>query len=441
MFGKKDLYKLIIPLMVEQMLAVTVGMIDIAMVSGAGEAAISGVSLVDTINILIINVLTALATGGAVVCAQYLGHKDKKNACTAGNQLLLVTGVLSFVVMIISLLGNKAILDLIYGNIDADVLENARSYFYITALSFPFLGIYNSCAALYRSMGNSKISMKVSLYMNGQNVIGNIILIYGFNMAVQGAALSTLAARVVAAGIMLFIIRNPQNDIHIDRRFKLGFSWPMIRRILGIGIPNGLENSMFQFGKILVAGLVTSFGSASITANAVAGTFTSFGVIPGMAIGLALVTVVGQCVGAGDWGQARKYTIKLIKVTYIIMLIVNIGLIIFATPLLQLFQLSAETEKMAREIIVYHSTCCVIIWPLAFTLANSLRASNDVKFTMVVSILSMWVWRIGFSYIIAKYLGLGVIGVWIAMTIDWAFRSIFFTGRFISKKKATPSFL
>ena len=441
MFTNKQLYKLIIPLIIEQLLAVTVGMVNIIMVARAGEVAVSGVSLVDTLNVLLITIFSSLATGGAVVAAQYLGHKETENACKSAKQLLLISTIISLIIMALSLLGNYYILRVIYGNIDAEVMENARIYFYVTAFSFPFLAIYNSCAALFRVMGNSKISMYASLIMNAINLAGSAILVLEFHMGVMGVAIPALLARISAALIMLFLIRNKNNPIYIDNILHMGIDIPMIKRILHIGVPNGLENSIFQIGKILVQGLTASFGTVAITANAVASTIAGLETIPGSAIGLAMITVVGQCVGAGDYKQAKKYTVKLMKLTYVIMLILNIGIILLRNPIVGIYRLSANTTALTLQLLVYHSICCCTIWPGAFTLPNAIRAANDVKYTMIISIVSMWVWRIGFSYILADFLNLGVLGVWIAMTIDWLFRAICFLIRFINGKWKLHSFI
>ncbi|QHQ61334.1 MATE family efflux transporter [Anaerocolumna sedimenticola] len=441
MFTNKQLYKLIIPLIIEQLLAVTVGMVNIIMVARAGEVAVSGVSLVDTLNVLLITIFSSLATGGAVVAAQYIGHKETENACKSAKQLLLISTIIALIIMAFSLLGNYYILRIIYGNIDAAVMDNARIYFYVTSFSFPFLAIYNSCAALFRVMGNSKISMYASLIMNAINIVGSAVLVMGFHMGVMGVAVPALLARISAALIMLFLIRNKKNPIYIDHVMKLGLDIPMIKRILQIGVPNGIENGIFQIGKILVQGLTASFGTVAMSANAVAQTIAGLEIIPGNGIGLAMITVVGQCVGAGDYGQAKKYAIKLLKLTYAIMLVLNIGIILLRNPIVNIFNLSTETNALTLQLIIYHSICCCTIWPIAFALPNAIRAANDVKYTMVISIISMWLWRIGFSYILADFLKLGVLGVWIAMTIDWFFRAICFLIRFINGKWKLHSFI
>ncbi len=430
MFTRKDLIKLIIPLIIEQILAVTVGIADGMMVARVGEAAVSGVSLVDSINVLLIGLFGALATGGAVVSAQFLGHKEKHKACVAGEQLIASTLILSLFIMSLALMGRAAVLKLIFGHVEADVMANAVTYFYFSALSYPFIAIYNACAALFRSMGNSRTSMVASIIMNAINIVGNTILIFGFGMGVAGAAIATLISRIFAASMMFLLLLNKQRPIHIEAIRSFRPDMTMIRRILKIGIPNGLENSVFQIGKIMVQGLIAGLGTSAITANAIASTVGGLGVLPGSAIGLALITVVGQCAGAGDYTAVKHYTRKLLKLTYMIMSVLNV-IIIFLIPLiLQLYGVSEETSAIATRLLIYHCILASLIWPSSFTLPNALRAVNDVKFTMWTSMVSMWVWRIGFSYVLVRSFHMGVLGVWIAMTIDWLFRSICFLTRF-----------
>lgn len=430
LFSGKDLKKLIIPLIIEQTLSVTVGMADTIMIATRGEAAMSGVSIVDSIAVLLIGLFGALATGGAVVASQFIGQKDKKNACGAANQLVVSMVGMALFIMVISLVFNRQILQLIYGNVEADVMGYARTYFYITAVSFPFLALYNAGASLFRAMGNSKISMKVSLVMNAINVVGNAFFLFVMHRSVDGVAMATLISRIVAAIVMLLLIRRPSNLLHIDPRLRLGFDWKMIKRILNIGVPNGLENSVFQIGKLLVQGITASFGTAAIAANATANTIASLEVIPGSAMGMAMITIVGQCVGANDEKQMRYYTKKLLKITYGALFIVNIAVLFGLNGIVMLYNLEMETAVIAKQLMLLHSVFAMLIWPLSFVLPNALRAANDVKFTMVVSMFSMWTFRILFSYILAKGMEFGVLGVWMAMVIDWGFRSVCFVVRF-----------
>lgn len=434
MFSKKQLQKLIFPLIVEQVLAITVGMVDTMMISYAGESAISGVSLVDMINVLLINIFAAVATGGAVVVSQYLGHGNRKNACRAAEQLITVSVVISTGLMLVSLLFRGQILRLLFGAVEADVMENAMIYFLISAFSFPFLGVFNAGAATYRSMGNSRISMQVSAGMNVFNAIGNAILIFGFQMGTAGAALSTLAARVLGAVVMMILTMNRKNDVYVI--FGNLFSWErdMVQRILHIAIPNGVENGLFQLGRVLVVSIISQFGTVQIAANAVANNLDSMGCIAGQAMNLAMITVVGQCMGAGEKDQAVWYTKKLWKFTYRITAIVN-SIILLSLPfILNIYSLSPEARRVAFILVWIHDGCAILLWPTSFTMPNALRASGDVKFAMIVSVASMFIFRIGFSVILGIHLGLGAIGVWIAMVFDWLCRVSFYTWRFLSRK-------
>lgn len=434
MFERKYLIALIVPLIIEQILSVLVGMADTIMVSEAGETAVSGVSLVNTISNLLIYVFSALATGGAIVAAQALGAKNKKLAEIVSNQLILVCFVISTVIAILSIIFNKGILNLIYGSVEKEVMDNAIIYFYITALSFPFLAVYNGATALFRSMGNSKLSMYVSTLMNIVNIIGNAIFIYGYDMGVAGVGISTLISRIVACVIVLVVLRNEKYELHIDRRLRLGYDTSVIKKILRIGLPSGVDNGMFQIGKLFTQSLISSFGTASIAANATASTVELLATIPASAMGLALTTVVGQCVGAGENDSIKIYSKKMMKWAYMMLWGLNIVIIIIAPVIASWYNLTTEGNRMAIELIIYHSICCMMIWPLAFTLPSVLRAAGDVKFVMVSSVASMWIFRIALSYVIGKYMGVGVLGVWIAMTIDWAVRSMLNLWRYKSGK-------
>jgi putative MATE family efflux protein len=441
MFTRKDLIKLVIPLIIEQILAVTVGLADSMMVARVGEAAVSGVSLVDSINVLLIGLFGALATGGAVVSAQFLGHKEEKSACIAGEQLIAAILALSFLVMAIAFLFGNNSLNLLFGDVSSDVMGNARIYLFYSAMSYPFIAVYGACSALFRTMGNSKVSMIISLIMNIIHVVGNAILIFGLELGVAGAAISTLISRALAAIIMFILLKNKKHPIHIEAIRSFHIDLVMIKRILRIGIPNGLENSVFQVGKILVQGIIAGLGTSAITANAISGTVGGLGVLPGSAISLALITVVGRCVGAADYEGVKRYTYKLMKFTYIVMAILNLVLIFMIPLIIRLYNLTDETAEIATQLMIYHCILATLIWPSSFTLPNALRAANDVKFTMWTSMISMWIWRIGFSYVLAILFKMGVMGVWVAMTIDWLFRSICFVVRFRQAKYKSMSIM
>lgn len=441
LFSNKSLRNLIIPLIVEQLLAVTIGIADTVMVSSCGEAAVSGISLVDSINFLLINVFSSLATGGAVIAAQYLGRGEAHNANSAAKQLeFLVLGI-SLVITAVTVVFRSAALSLIFGQIEPEVMESAEIYFLLSAVSYPALAVYNSGAALFRSMGDSRTSMLISLLMNAINVGGNALLIYGFNLGVAGAATASLVSRVVGAVLITVLLLNPDRKIHLDQLHKWEWKPDMIRRILHLGVPNGIENSIFQIGKILVASIVAGFGTVAITANAIAGNLASIQIIPGQAVGMAMLTVVGQCVGAKDYEGVKRYVKKLMLLTYAATWVITAVMLLFSKSIVGFYALSPATSDMTLEVFLVHAVCCVIIWPAAFALPNALRAANDVKFTMLVSLISMWVFRIAFSYILAVYFNMGVLGIWVAMCIDWFCRAGFFAFRFLGGKWKHISYL
>lgn len=431
LFSNQDLRKLIAPLVIEQLLAVLVGMADTIMVAVVGESAVASVSLVDNINILLIGVFAALATGGAVVAGQFLGHGDRKKANDAGEQLILFMALFSVLIMLLVYVGKWFILHIVFGKIAPDVMAYANTYLLIVTASIPFIAIYNAGAAIFRVQGNSSISMKISILMNIINVGGNALLVLGFHRGVEGVAIPTLISRIVAAIVIIYCLRNKNLQIHMSINIHFRFDWGMIRRILRIGIPNGVENSMFQLGKLVLLSLISGFGTVAITANAVSNTVAAFAILPGQSIGMSMITVVSQCVGAGDYDQVRYYTKKLMKYAIIAMFFTNLLVILAIPGICYAYQLSAETAKMTREILMLHSICAIVIWPFSFTLPNTLRAANDVKFAMYVSLLSMWFFRIVLGFVLGKNLGFGVLGVWMAMIFDWCVRSVFFVGRYI----------
>lgn len=434
LFSNRELANLIGPLVIEQLLAVFVGMADSIMVANVGEAAVSGVSLVDNIMILIINIFAALATGGAVVAGQYIGRKDEKSACKAATQLVWFVSLSAVAIMILVYFGKDIILNQVFGHITAEVKGHADIYLLIVTASIPFIALYNGGAAIFRAMGNSQVSMRVSLLMNAINVTGNAILVFGLRIGTAGVAIPTLISRMVAAIVITVLLCNQTRILHIERTLKFRFDGRMIRKILAIGVPNGLENSMFQLGKILVLSLVSTFGTYAIAANAVSNAIALFQILPGMAISLAITTVISQCVGANDYEQVHYYLKKLLAIIYVAMA-GTVALIFLALPLiLKAYNLSDQTAAAATNIIHFHGISAMIIWPLSFALPAAYRAAGDAKACMYTSIVSMWIFRIGFSYLVGKYMGLGVFGVWVAMVIDWVVRAICFVIRYFNGK-------
>lgn len=433
-FSNRALKRLIAPMIIEQFLAILVGMSDSIMVATVGEHAVSGVSLVDNIFVLLIYLFAALATGGAVVMGQYLGQNKHEKANRAVNQLILFTALFAICIMIGLYLARNLILHRVFGAIEANVMEASKTYLLIVSASIPFIALYNAGAAVFRTMGNSKVPMYLSMMMNAINVGGNAILIFGFGMGVAGAATSTLVSRVISAVAIILLLCSPEHLLHLERPFSFKLDFGMLKKIAYIGIPNGLENGMFQLGKIMVLSMITGFGTAAIAANAVSNIIATFQVLPGMSVGMAVITVCSRCVGAGDYEAARYYTRKILKLVHILIIVFSVTTLVALPGIMHLYNLSDDAMTFTKQIIWYHGICCMLIWPEAFTLPNTLRAASDVKFCMILSIISMWVFRIAFSYIIAVRMGMGVLGVWIAMTIDWAVRAVLFIIRYRGKR-------
>lgn len=353
-----------------------------------------------------------------------------EKAKLSAGQLMFIMLTSSGTVMILVLFLHRFLLRTIFGQIEADVMDAAQIYFLISAISYPFLGVYNAGAALFRSIGNSKISMYTSLVMNVINIGGNAILIYGAGIGVMGAALATLIARMVSALVMVVLLSKKDNPLCIMTPGCMRPQKDVIGKILKIGIPSGIENGMFQIGKLLVSSLTATFGTAAIAANAVANSIAGFANIPGIAIGLAMVTVIGRCIGAGEKEQAKRYSRKLLGLAYGGMCLTDITLLILVRPLVGCFSLSGEAFAITVQLLQTFSICAMLIWPLSFALPNVLRAAGDAKYTMEVSVFSMWVFRVASSYFFAGTLKMGVLGVWIGMYVDWVFRSLLFVIRY-----------
>jgi len=386
MFTNQALKKLIIPLVIEQVLVMLVGMADTAMVSYAGEAAISGVALVDMFAYMIITILTAVATGGAVIVSQYLGSRDKENACRSASQLLTVTLLISLAITVICEVFHRGILQLFFGAIEPEVMEAASSYLVITALSFPFLSVYNSSAALFRSMEKTNVTMYVSLLMNAINVAGNAIGIFVLHAGVVGVAVPTLLSRVAAGLVMCALAFSRKNQVSVRFGQILAWDRACVRRILRIAVPNGIENGLFALGKVLVTSIVAMFGTAQIAANGVSNSVNQIAIIVVSAINLAMVTVVGQCVGANDYQAAQHYTKKLMKLSYLCTAVLGTAVCLCLPLLLQFYELSEETYRLTCILVVMHNLFAMALHPTSFNLSNSLRAAGDARFTMYVGI-------------------------------------------------------
>jgi len=434
LFSGSDLKKLLIPLIIEQLLNSMMGMVDTVMVSNVGGAAISAVSLVDSINVLAIQLLSALATGGTIVCSQYLGRKDTKESNRAARQVLLTTAAVSVVMSLFCLLFCRPLLRLIFGKVEKDVMSASVIYFYITAASFPFIGLFNAGGAFYRAEGNSKYPMIVSVLSNIMNIVGNALFIFVFQWGVFGAAFSTLLSRIFCAALVMYSLRKPKQIIVINKYHEIRPEFALIRKILGVGIPSGIENGMFQFGKLAIQSSVSTLGTVSIAAQAMTVILEGLNGMAAIGIGIGLTTIVGQCIGAGRKDEAVYYIKKLMLYGEIALIISCVFVYLIAKPVTVIAGMEAESAEMCLYMMGWITVIKPIIWDAAFIPAYGLRAAGDVKYTMICSTISMWLCRVTLCRVLIRYFGFGPMAVWLGMFVDWGIRSILFIWRFRGNK-------
>ena len=449
LFTKKDIIKITIPIILQQALTMLVGMVDTVMVSSAGDAAVSGVSLVGTLDVLLIAIFTSLASGGSIVIAQFWGKKDIDSAKKACKQLIYVTATVAAVISISVITLRHPLLNALYGSAKHAVLQSAKDYFLYIAISFTFLGIFNAGAAIFRAMGNTTIPLCASLLVNIVNLFTNAIFIYLLHMGAAGVAIATLIARIVGVIVIITLLHNKKNPIFIEKIYKFKPDKNMIKSILQIGVPSGLENSSFQFGRLLVQSLVSTLPTVSITANAIANSIANILCIPSSSIGISASPIVGHCIGAGEKEQAKKYSKLLLGLAICGQAIIVTVVLIFIRPIIGLYEISAESAVLARQLTIFYAVFVLALHPLSFVLPNFFRAASDVKFPLVISFISMWMCRIATCYFFVldevnilglftvKGFGFGIIGVWIAMILDWIFRSVVWLIRFSNGKWLT----
>ena len=431
LFTNRQLVALMWPLMLEQLLAITVGLADSLMVATVGDAAISAVSLVDSISNLRIYIFSAMATGGAAGAGQYIGLKQKGDACSAGQQLVALLAAVSIFFVALLYLFRTQILTVMFGHIEPDVMAATNTYYLYVMASIPGIALYNGGAALWRTMGRSDVSLKVSLLMNGINVAGNAILIFGVGMDVAGVAIPTLVSRTVAAVVILALLFDEKLMLHLSdvRGFRVNAR--LMRNIFYIGVPSGVDNGMFHLGRLVLFSLISTFGTASMVANAIGNTISNFNCFAGSAINLGLAAVVSQCVGAGEYEQARAYFRKIMKWTYAIMAAVNLLILALLPLIMRIYNVSPEAERLTVIVSMIHTLSSVVLWLPAFMLPSFLRAAGDAKFTMLASMTTMWLVRVLMAYVLGKYMGYGVVGVWFAHAVlDWVARSVIFFLRY-----------
>ena len=436
MFSNRLICSLLIPVVLEQLLNSIMGTADTMMVSNVGSAAISAVSLVDSINVLVIQAFSALAAGGAIVCAQYIGQRNKEKANESARQVLFIITAISVAVSLICLVFQKPLLRLIFGSVEPAVMSASETYFFYTALSFPFIAAYDSAASIFRAQDNTKGPMIISMISNVMNIAGNAVMIWVFHMGVAGAALSTLISRIFCAVVVIIQLRKEREgqEIVVRDYFKIRPDWSMIRRILGLGIPSGVENSMFQLGKLAIQSTVSTLGTAAIAAQAMTNILENLNGIAAIGVGVGLMTIVGQCLGAGRKDEAVYYIKKLCVIAEVIIIISCLGVFALTKPITILGGMEKESADMCFHMVMWITIVKPLVWIMAFIPGYGLRAAGDVKFSMIVSCCTMWACRFCLCVFLIRVMGFGPMGVWIGMFADWTLRGIIFTWRFHSRK-------
>ena len=436
MFSNRMICSLLIPVVLEQLLNSIMGTADTMMVSNVGSAAISAVSLVDSINVLVIQAFSALAAGGAIICAQYIGQRNKEKANESARQVLFIITAISVAVSLICLVFQKPLLRLIFGSVEPAVMRASEIYFFYTALSFPFIAAYDSAASIFRAQDNTKGPMIISMISNVMNIAGNAVMIWGFHMGVAGAALSTLISRIFCAVVVIIQLRKEKEgqEIVVRDYFEIRPDWSMIRRILGLGIPSGIENSMFQLGKLAIQSTVSTLGTTAIAAQAMTNILENLNGIAAIGVGVGLMTIVGQCLGAGRQDEAVYYIKKLCVIAEVIIIISCLGVFALTKPITILGGMEKESADMCFHMVMWITIVKPLVWIMAFIPGYGLRAAGDVKFSMIVSCCTMWACRFCLCVFLIRVMGFGPMGVWIGMFADCTVRSIIFTWRFHSRK-------
>ena len=433
-FSDRELFQLILPILVEQMLTLLVGIADTLMVSYAGDAAVSGVSLVNQLNNIFIFIFGAVASGGAVVASQYVGRQNREHGITAASQLVMLTAVISLASMAGCILFRTQLLSLLFGRVEEDVMDACLTYLIISALSFPALAIYNSASALFRSMNRTRAIMNVSIAMNVINVVGNAIGIFALRAGVAGVAVPSLISRTFAAAVMLALAFQQNNILYLRLHRVLAWDSGMVKRILNIAIPSSVENGLFQLSKVALSSIVALFGTVEIAANGVAQSFWSMASLFCIAFGYAFVTIIGQCMGAGDIEAADYYNKKLLRITYFGSTIWNILIFVLTPLVLSLYSLSAEAKHLVVLLVFIHGAGNILLCPLAFSLSNGLRAAGDIRYTMFASVFATVICRVAFSVLFGIWLDMGVVGIALAMVGDWLVKAALILNRYNSRK-------
>lgn len=434
LFDNRALKKMIIPLFWEQLLLLLVGIADTLVISYAGESAVSGVSLVNQFNTVFIFLFTALASGGAVVVSQYIGRREPEKAGESASQLLLFSGVFSVLLAVGVLLGGRSLLGLLFGQVEEDVMAACVTYLRISAYSYPALAVYNAGAALCRSMGKTRVTMNISFIANAINVAGNLIGVFVLKAGVAGVAWPSFFSRSFSAAVITIYCFSNKNEVAYNTVWICRWNGRLLRKILHIAVPNGIESGIFQLVKVALSSIVALFGTYQIAANGIAQSLWSLAAMCGTVMGTVFITMIGQCMGAGDIPAAEFGFRKLMRLTVLLSSVWN-AVVLALTPLfLRFYALEPETAQLVFWLVLLHNVFNAVAYPFSGALANGLRAAGDVTFTMIVAIASTIGGRFLLSWLFGVVWNMGVMGITLAMCCDWVIRGVLYFWRLRSGK-------
>lgn len=441
LFTNKALVSMTIPVMLDALLQILAGTVDSVMVSSAGEVAVSAVALVDAINIMFLAIIGSLAAGGSVITTQYVGSRNYEKSRVSANQLFYVASGAALIITVLLLGLYVPILRLFYGKLEADVFENASTYFFFTILGYPFFAAGAASCAVLRAMGKNQQAATIAILTNVVNIAGNALLIYGFRMGVAGAAIATTFCRVFYAVLGLVLAHSKKRSVYFHKLLQFRFDWNVMRRVLGVGMASGLENALFHFGKIMISSLVSGFGTAVIAASSVAATINNFGWTSICSFGTVIITVVGQCVGAGETEQAKYYTKKLLSAATVGMLLVFGSIFLLRRQLVGLFALGPEAMELAAYYTGISAFIALIsLYSWSFNPGSAFEAAGDIRYAVTLSISSMFAFRVALCFVLnAIFPSLGILSVYLGMLCDWMFRTVmniirYRSGKWLQKK-------
>ncbi|MFD1465191.1 MATE family efflux transporter [Lapidilactobacillus mulanensis] len=433
-FDYRFVLSLLGPVIFDQFFLVAFNFINTAMISSSGEAAISAVNMVGSINVFLIQIFVAVGLGGTVLIAQYFGRKEYQMLGKVVNGTVFGAILVATSLALLFLLGHNLILNLLFGDAEKAVMDNARLYMVGVLISYPFEATVEGVNGSLRGIGRTKNSLQLSLVMNLLNLLFNFVFIIYFKMGVLGLVVSLNLSRWLAsafAGVTLFRHRD---------LFSLKWSsmkqpdFRMIKRVVTVCIPFAAESFFFNGGKIIMQMMIVSLGTQVIATNAIASSWVQLSEIVPTALGTALVPIVGQCIGRKNIKDARKITKSFVSLGILAYVIGEIILFLSFNKGIALFHPSDVIKPRIFELYLIFAVGHLLVWCISFTLPSALRAAGDAKFTTMVSLITMWGIRVGIGYLVGIVFGYGLPGIYFVWVCEWAVRGTIFLLRFRGKR-------